>query len=195
MSSPSSPPRRSADAATVSAAAIANRADTPERASTAGDSRTARVNRARTSRTCSGHLRDQLRLLADQVGLQLQVQRVVGADLGAEAVLQRRDDPAAVGVVLGVGAGHEQHVQGQPQLVAADLDVALLQHVEQRHLDALGEVRQLVDGEDAAVGARDEAEVDGLRVAEGAALRDPDRVDVADEVADADVSGVASFSP
>jgi hypothetical protein len=35
--------------------------------------------------------------------------------------------------------------------VAADLDVALLQHVEQRHLDALGEVGQLVDREDAAV--------------------------------------------
>jgi hypothetical protein len=38
-----SPERRSADAATVSAAAMANRAEMPERASTAGDSRTARV--------------------------------------------------------------------------------------------------------------------------------------------------------
>jgi hypothetical protein len=38
-----SPERRSADALTVSAAAIANRADTPERESTAGESRTPRV--------------------------------------------------------------------------------------------------------------------------------------------------------
>ena len=120
-----------------------------------------------------GHRRDQLRLLPDQRGLQLQVERVVGTDLGAEPVLERRDDPAPVGVVLRVGAGHQQQVQRQPQLVAADLDVALLQHVEQRHLDALGEVGQLVDGEDAAVGARHESEVDGLRVAEGAALRPP----------------------
>ena len=109
------------------------------------------------------------------------------ADLGAEAVLERRDDAAAVGVVLGVGAGDEQQVQRQPQRVAADLDVALLQHVEQRDLDALGEVGQLVDGEDAAVGARHQAVVHGLGVAEGAALGHLDRVDVADQVADAGV--------
>ena len=108
----------------------------------------------------------------------------MGADLGAEAVLERGDDAAAVGVVLGVGAGDEQQVQRQPQHVAADLDVALLEHVEQRDLDPLGEVGQLVDGEDAAVGARDEPEVDRLGVAQGAALGDLDRVDVADEVAD-----------
>ena len=113
----------------------------------------------------------------------------MGADLGAEPVLERGDDPAAVGVVLRVGAGHQQQVERQPQLVAADLDVALLQHVEQRDLDALGQVGQLVDREDAAVGARDQAEVDGLRVAEGAALGDLDRVDVADQVADAGVRG------
>ena len=113
----------------------------------------------------------------------------MGAHLGAEAVLERGDDPAAVGVVLGVGAGHQQQVQRQPDAVAADLDVALLEHVEQRDLDALGEVGQLVDAEDAAVGARHQAVVHRLRVAEGAALGDLDRVDVADEVADAGVGG------
>ena len=121
--------------------------------------------------------------------LVVEVERVVRADLGAEAVLQRGDDAAAVGVVLRVGAGHEQHVERQPQRVAADLDVALLQHVEQRDLDALGEVGQLVDGEDAAVGARHQPVVHGLRVAERAALGHLDRVDVADEVADAGVGG------
>ena len=108
----------------------------------------------------------------------------MGADLGAEPVLQRGDDPAAVGVVLGVGRGHQQHVERQPQRVAADLDVALLHHVQQRDLDALGEVGQLVDRDDAAVRPRDQAEVDGLRVAEAAALGDLHRVDVADQVAD-----------
>ena len=113
--------------------------------------------------------------------------RVVGADLGAEPVLERRDDPAAVGVVLGVRAGHDEHVERQPQDVAADLDVALLHHVEHRDLDALGEVGQLVDRDDAAVAARDQPEVDRLRVAERAALGHLHRVHVADQVGDAGV--------
>lgn len=130
-----------------------------------------------------------LGLLADQHQLVVEVERVVGADLGAEAVLQRRDDAAPVGVVLGVGAGHEQDVERQPQGVPADLHVAFLQHVEQRHLDPFGQVGQLVDAEDPAVGAGHEPVVDGLRVAERTALGDLDRVDVAHEVADAGVGG------
>ena len=109
------------------------------------------------------------------------------AHLGAEPVLQRRDDAAAVGVVLGVRARDEQDVEGQPQCVSADLHVALFEHVEQRHLDALGQVGQLVHREDAAVEARHQPVVHGLGVAERAALGDLDRVDVADEVADAGV--------
>ena len=112
------------------------------------------------------------------------VERVVRADLGAEAVLERRDDPAAVRVVLRVRRRDEHHVERQPDLVAADLDVALFEHVEQTDLDALGEVGQLVDREDAAVGARDEAVVDRELVREVAALGDLDRVDLADEVGD-----------
>ena len=183
--------RRTAEAATVSAAATANRAETPERWSTAGDSRTCRVNRAITSTRWSGSAADTASSpqstsasWRDDPQLVLELERVVGADLRAEPVLQRRDDPAAVGVVLRVGRGEQQHVERQPQRVAADLDVALLQHVEQRDLDPLGEVGQLVDRDDAAVGAGDQAVVHGLRVAEHAALRDLDRVDVADQVAD-----------
>ncbi len=52
--SPARAPRRSAEAATPSAAAIANRALTPERWSTDGDSRSPRVSRATTSTRCSG---------------------------------------------------------------------------------------------------------------------------------------------
>src|SRR3954468_18520988 len=129
------------------------------------------------------------RLLVQQPDLVGQLDRVVGAHLGAEAVLQRGDDPTAVGVVLGVGAGDQEQVQRQPDPVAADLDVALLQHVEQRDLDPFGEVGQLVDAEDAAVGARDQAVVHGLRVTQGAPLGHLDRVDVADQVADAGVGG------
>ena len=106
------------------------------------------------------------------------------ADLGAEAVLQRRDDAAPVRVVLGVGRGDEVDVEREADLVAPHLHVALLEHVEQADLDALGEVGQLVDGEDAAVGAGHEAVVQRELVGEVAALGDLDRVDLADEVGD-----------
>jgi hypothetical protein len=108
----------------------------------------------------------------------------VGADLGAEPVLQRGDDAAAVRVVLGVGRGHQHHVEGQADLVAPDLNVALLQHVEETDLDPLGEVGQFVDGEDPPVGAGDEPVVDGQFVGQVAALGHPDGVDLADEVGD-----------
>ena len=175
--------------ATASAAAMAKRAETPERWSTEADSRRSRVNRASTSSRWSPTSATSSRLLAEQRHLVGQLGQVVGPDLGAEPVLQRGDDPAAVGVVLRVGGGDQDHVQRQPQRVAADLDVALLQHVEQRDLDPLGQVGQLVQPEDAAVGARHQAVVHGLGVAEGAALGDLDRVDVADQVTDAGVRG------
>ena len=126
-------------------------------------------------------------LLPDERELVLQRERVVGADLRAEPVLQRRDDAAAVGVVLRVGARHQEKIELEPQRVAADLDVAFLQHVQQRHLDPLGQVGQLVQAEDAPVGARNEPEVDSLWIAERAPGRDLDRVDIADQVADAGV--------
>ena len=106
------------------------------------------------------------------------------ADLGAEAILQRRDDAAAVRVVLGVGRGHQHHVERQADLVAAHLHVALLEHVQQTDLDALGQVGELVDGEDAAVRAGHEAVVQRQLVGEVPALGDLDRVDLADEVGD-----------
>jgi hypothetical protein len=121
----------------------------------------------------AGHLGDQLGLLVDQRDLVGQRQRVVRAHLGAEAVLERRDDPPAVGVVLRVGRRDEQDVQRQPQRVAAHLDVALLHHVEQRDLDPLGEVGQLVDGHDAPVGARARGRSGWSRGRRANALRRP----------------------
>ena len=100
--------------------------------------------------------------------------RVVRADLGADAVLERRDDLAARRVVLGVGGEDHQHVERQPHRVALDLDVALLQDVEQADLDLAGQVGQLVDGEDAAVRPRQQPEVHRQLVAElQPALRAP----------------------
>ena len=145
------------------------------------------MKRARISTRWSGTSATSVGLLADHGDLVVELGRVVGADLRAEAVLERRDDPAAVGVVLRVGAGHHQHVERQPQHVAADLDVALLHHVEHRDLDPLGEVGQLVDRDDAAVAARDQPEVDRLGVTEATALGDLHRVDVADQVGDGGV--------
>ena len=111
----------------------------------------------------------------------------MGPDLRAEPVLERRDDPPARRVVLRVGAGDHVQVERQSDGEAADLDVALLEHVEQADLDPLGEVGQLVDRDDAAVGARDEPVVEGQLVRQVAALGDLDRVDLADEVGDRDV--------
>ena len=113
--------------------------------------------------------------------------RVVRPDLGAEAILERRDDAAAAGVVLRVRAGHDEQVERQPQGVATHLDVALFEDVEQADLDAFGEVGQLVEAEDAAIGAGDEPVVDGRLVGEVAALGDLDRVHLADQVGDRDV--------
>jgi hypothetical protein len=113
--------------------------------------------------------------------------RVVGADLRSEPVLERRDDAAAVRVVLGVRARHHEDVEREAHQVPADLHVALFHHVEEAHLDALRQVRQLVDAEDAAVGPRNQPVVDRELVGEVPALRDLDRVDLAHEVRDGDV--------
>ena len=71
----------------------------------------------------------------------LHVLGVVREDLRGDAVLQRRDDVAAVGVVLGVGREDEQDVERDADREAADLEVALLEDVQQADLDARLEVR------------------------------------------------------
>ena len=113
---------------------------------------------------------------------------IVGANLGADAVLERRDDLAARGVVLGVGAEDEGDVEREADGVALNLHVAFLHDVEERDLDFAGEVGQLVDGEDAAVGAGQQAVVHGEFAGEIlAAARGLDGVEVADEVGHGDV--------
>ena len=126
-------------------------------------------------------------LLADDGHLVLERPRVVGPDLRPEAVLERRDDPATRGVILRIGRGDHVQVERQADDEAADLDVALLEDVEQADLDPFGQVRQLVDRDDAPVGARDQAVVERQLVGQVAAFGDLDRVDLADQVGDRDI--------
>ena len=127
-------------------------------------------------------------LLVRDRGGDLRVVRVVREDLRGDAVPQRRDDVAAVRVVLGVRREHDQDVERDADREAADLEVALLEDVEEADLDARLQVRQLVDREDAAVRARDDAVVDDVLVRERQLeRRGLDRIDVADEVGDRDV--------
>ena len=131
--------------------------------------------------------REAVLLLADDRHLVVERPGIVGPDLRPEPVLERGDDPAARGVVLRVGRGDHVQVERQPDDEAADLDVALLEDVEQADLDPLGQVGQLVDRDDPAVGARDEAVMQGQLVGQVAALGDLDRVHLADQVGDGDV--------
>ena len=114
--------------------------------------------------------------------------RVVRANFAADAVLERRDDFAARRVIFRVGGEHQHQVERQPHRIALNLHVAFLHDVEQAHLDLAGQVGQFVDGEDAAVGARQQAVVDGQLVGNiVAAARRLDGIDIADHVGDGHV--------
>ena len=112
----------------------------------------------------------------------------MGANFGADAVLQRRNDFAARGVVFRIGAEDQGHVERHAHRVALNLHIAFLHDVEQANLDLAREIRQLVDGEDAAIGARQQAIVNRVLAAQlVAALGRLDGIDVADQVGDGDV--------
>src|SRR5947208_16942254 len=83
------------------------------------------------------------------------------ANLTADAVLERRNDFAAGGVVLRIGRKHQLDVEGQAHGVTLNLHVAFLHDVEQADLDFSCQVGKLINGEDAAVGAREEPIVNG----------------------------------
>ena len=101
------------------------------------------------------------------------VARIVRANLRSDAVLQRSDDLAARGVVLGIGAEHQRHIERQADGVALNLHVAFLHDVEQADLNLAGQIGQFVDGEDAAIGARQQAVVHGEFAAEIRGRRGP----------------------
>ena len=78
-------------------------------------------------------------------------------DLCADPILQWRDDLSACSVVLGVGRKDKHHIKRQSDRVTLNLHIAFLHDVEEAHLNLAGEIRKLVDREDAAVGARQQA--------------------------------------
>src|SRR5205814_563855 len=72
--------------------------------------------------------------------------------------------------------------------VALNLDVAFLHDVEEADLNFSGEVGKFVDGENAAIGARQQAIVNREFVREiASASRGANGVDVADDVSDGNV--------
>ena len=125
---------------------------------------------------------------------------IVGADFGAVPVLERGDDPTAVGVIFRVCAGHDVDIQRQADLVAADLHIPLFHDVEEADLDFFAQIRQFVDGEDAPVRAGNKTVMDRQLVRKVPPLGDFDRIDLADQIGDRDVRrgelfAVSFFAP
>ena len=78
-------------------------------------------------------------------------------DLGADAILQRRNYFSARGVVFRVRREDQHHIQRQAYRVTFNLHVAFLHDVEKAHLNFAGQVRQFINGEDAAIRARQQS--------------------------------------
>ena len=97
------------------------------------------------------------RLLRGDGHAVLDGERVVSGHLAADPVLERCDDLAARGVILGVRGEDQHHVQRQAYRIALNLNVAFLHDVEQTDLYLRGQVGQLVQREDPAVAAREQA--------------------------------------
>src|SRR2546421_6396775 len=107
-------------------------------------------------------------------------------DLRADAIFQGRDDLAARGVVFRVRGEDEHHVERQTHRVAFNLHVALLHDVEEADLNLAREVWQFVDGEDAAIGAREQSVRNRQLIRqEMPTLSSLDRINVANDVRDA----------
>ena len=100
----------------------------------------------------------------------------------ADAVLELRNHLAAAVVGGRVGREQDQHVDVEVDRIAANLHVALFQDVEQADLHQLVELGQFVDGEDAAVHARNQPEVQGLFGRHAGAAGQLGRIDLADDV-------------
>ena len=112
----------------------------------------------------------------------------MGANLRSDAILQRRDDFAARRVVLGIRAEYDRDIQRQADRISLNLHVAFLHDVEQSDLNFAGEIGQLVDRENSAIGAGQQSVVHGEFARQFVpAARRLDGIDVADQVRDRDV--------
>ena len=114
--------------------------------------------------------------------------RIVGTNLRADAVLQRRNDLAARRVIFRIRAEHQGNIQRQADGITLNLYVAFLHDVEQAYLDLARQIRQFVDGEDAAVGPWQQSVMYCQLAAQFmSAPRRFNRIDVADQVSNRDV--------
>ena len=168
------------------------------------DSLSSRASKAicsTTSRMKSGMCRRSFQTIATDPGFlarnldcRLNLRRVVSRDLGADAVFQRRNDLSARRVVFRVGGKDQHHIQRQPDRITLNLHVAFLHDVEESDLNLAGEIRQLVDREDAAISARQQPVMNRQFIAEQmSAFRGFDRIDVADDVGDGHVGSGKFF--
>ena len=184
--------RRSAFDTACSSTLIGSRWLTPLRLSTRRSPRASNATRSMTSTTKSGTSTGRPRSTHASCCVichaEVDGSRVVGEDLRPDPVLEGRDDLAAGRVVLGIRREAEHHVERQPHRIALQLHVPFLHDVEQSDLDLRAQVGQLVDREDAAIGAGQQPEVHRQLVGEQVpAAGGLDRVHVADDVGDGDV--------
>src|SRR5581483_2424390 len=86
--------------------------------------------------------------------------RVVSDYLTADPIFERRDDLTARGIVFRIRGEAQFDIEWEPYRISFDLDIALLHDIEQSHLDFPREIRQLIQGEDASIRARQHAVMD-----------------------------------
>ena len=79
---------------------------------------------------------------------------IMRANLRADAIFERRNDLSARCVVLRIRREYERDIERQADGIALNLNVAFLHDVKEANLNFSGKIGQFVDGEDAAIGAR-----------------------------------------
>src|SRR5712664_117590 len=124
----------------------------------------------------------------------LDARGIMGANFRADAVFQRRDDFSARRVIFRIRGKNEQDVERKSQRITLDLDVSFLHDVEQTNLNFSGEIGKFIDGENAAVGARQKPVVDGEFVGQiAAAASRADGIHITDNVSHGDVGSSEFF--
>ena len=117
----------------------------------------------------------------------------------ADAVLQLRNHLAAAIERRRIGGEQQQHVDVEADRIAADLHVALFEDVEQADLHQFVQLGQFVHGENAAVHARNQPEMQRLFGRHARAAGQLRGIDFADDVgelgAGGEPLGIAVFAP
>src|SRR5712692_5509141 len=118
----------------------------------------------------------------------LDTRRIVRSNLRADAIFQRRDDLSARSVIFRIRGKNKKHVEREAQGIALNLDVAFLHDVEEADLNFSGQVGKFVDGENAAIGAREKPVVNREFVGEVAsAAGRANRINISDDVGHGDI--------